>query len=404
MIKLAIGSVPKDGGTFTFYRTVRPFLRRQGIETFCVSVGHKEATLWQQEFADDGCVRLASHARSLKSQAQAFAQWCHETGIDIVIGINSAAILSSLPHLPEHIRVVARCANTFDHGYRITLACRERLARIVVLTPRMQRDLVDRYGADANGIRLIPNGIDPRPFNRGANTARGSGRAIRLGFLGRLEHRQKGVLFLPEIVSYLERQRVPYELRIAGKGIHQGKLKKVLASVVKQGRIEFAGQLSPSDVPEFLAATDIFLFPSQFEGCPNALLEAMMAGCVPVCWRLEGITDFVVEHGATGLLAPKGGCGEFGELICQFANDRDLLRRIAQNATAEARVRFTQERVGRDYANLFQEVMDKPPPKWAPKPWSDFRPEPEFKPRWTTLIPESCKRPIRQLMANVGLR
>ena len=48
-------------------------------------------------------------------------------------------------------------------------------------------------------------------------------------------------------------------------------------------------------------------------------------------------------------------------------------------------------------------LLDEPPPKWTPKPWSEFRPDPEFKPRWTALIPDSWKRPVRQLIANMGL-
>ena len=83
-IKVAIGSVPKDGGTYTFYRTVRPALRQRGVEMFCVSLGHKEAGLWQQEFVGDGCVLLAAESKDLKKQAQAFAEWCEEAKIDIV--------------------------------------------------------------------------------------------------------------------------------------------------------------------------------------------------------------------------------------------------------------------------------------------------------------------------------
>jgi glycosyltransferase involved in cell wall biosynthesis len=403
-IRVAIGSVPKDGGTFTFYRTVRPILREHGVEMFCVSLGRKEAGLGQQEFADDACVLLAWKTKRLKDQAHAFADWCEKAHIDIVIGINSAGILSALPYLPERIRVVARCANAFDHGYRITLSCKERLARIIALTPRLQRDLVGQYGADASKMRLIPNGIASAGFEDAAVSARGIAPSLRLGFLGRLEHRQKGVLFLPEIVAELEERRVPYELRIAGKGIHEARLRRELTRKVRRGAVVFVGALSPAAVPGFLAATDVFLFPSQFEGCPNALLEAMMAGCAPVCWRLEGITDFVVDHGATGLLAAFGDCAAFSDLICQLADNRNLLRRMAQKAAADARVRFTQERVGQDYATLFHEVMGEPPPKWSPKPWSQFRPAPEFRPRWTALIPDSWKRPIWQLMANTGLR
>lgn len=404
LIKVAVGSVPKDGGTFTFYRTVRPVLRKHGVEMFCVSLGRKEAALWQQDFADDGCVLLAAGSKRLDEQARIFADWCEETDINVVIGINSAAILSSLPHLPEKIRVIARCANAFDHGYRITLSGRDRLARIVALTPRLERDLIGSYGADAGKLTVIPNGVANARFDNTAGIRRGTNRAIRLGFLGRLEHGQKGVLFLPEIVRRLERRGVLYELHIAGKGIHEARLKRELAAAASAATVRFAGALAPSEVPEFLGTIDVFLFPSLFEGCPNVLLEAMMGGCAPVCWRLEGITDFLVEHGATGLLAELGDCGAFSNLICELANDRALLQRIAHNATADARVRFTQERVGRDYANLFHEVMEEPPPKWSPKPWAEFRPDPEFRPRWTALIPDSWKRPIRQWMANFGLR
>ena len=84
-IKVAFGSVPKDGGTFTFYRTVRPALRQHGVEMFCVSLGRKEAGLWQNEFADEGCVLLAAEANDLKRQARAFAAWCDEAHIDKMI-------------------------------------------------------------------------------------------------------------------------------------------------------------------------------------------------------------------------------------------------------------------------------------------------------------------------------
>jgi glycosyltransferase involved in cell wall biosynthesis len=379
-------------------------VRQHGVDVFCVSVGHKEAALWQEQFADNGCVLLAPESTDLKRQAQIFAAWCEEENVDVVIGINSAGILASLPHLPEHVRTVARCANGFDHGYRITLICHERLARIVALTPRLERDLVQQYGAEADKMRLIPNGIDPAVFEAAAVVRRGERRALRLGFLGRLEHRQKGVLFLPDIVAYLEGRRTPYVLRIAGKGIHEPRLRKKLAVEIRQGTVEFVGPLAPNDVPAFLGSTDVFLFPSQFEGCPNALLEAMMAGCAPICWRLEGITDFVVDDGSTGLLAPKGDCAGFADLICQLADDRNLLQRIAQNAAANARVRFTQDRVGRDYANLFREVMKEPPPEWTPRPWSEFQPDPEFRRRWTGLIPDRWKRPVRQFIENAGIR
>jgi len=91
-IKVAFGSVPKDGGTFTFYRNIR--------------------------YADEGCVRLASNSLSMKQQAQVFTDWVQDNDINCVMAINSEGILSAIPHLPGHVRVLSRCANAFDHGYR----------------------------------------------------------------------------------------------------------------------------------------------------------------------------------------------------------------------------------------------------------------------------------------------
>ncbi len=49
-IVIAFGTVPKDGGTFTFYRTIRPKLLLNGIDIRCVSIGRDEACLWDSDF------------------------------------------------------------------------------------------------------------------------------------------------------------------------------------------------------------------------------------------------------------------------------------------------------------------------------------------------------------------
>jgi len=53
-IIVALGSVPKDGGTFTFYRNLRPALFGHGIDMSCVTMGWQEAQLWEDGYADDG--------------------------------------------------------------------------------------------------------------------------------------------------------------------------------------------------------------------------------------------------------------------------------------------------------------------------------------------------------------
>ena len=182
LVKVAFGSVPKDSGTFTFYRNIRPALAKRGISLYCVTVGAPQARLWEEAYVDDGCVLLAATSLNMKRQAQVFTKWCTDNDIDCVMAINSEGILSAIPHLPAHIRVLSRCANAFDHGYRITMSGRERLARIIALTPRLRDDLVADYGADPAKVVLIPNGIDAAKFEAAAQRERGTGARLELGF------------------------------------------------------------------------------------------------------------------------------------------------------------------------------------------------------------------------------
>lgn len=399
-IKVAFGSVPKDGGTFTFYRNLRPALHQYGIDLYCVTVGRKEAGLVESTYVDDGCIVLAADTSNVKQQAQVFSDWCEQTGIDSVMAINSVAILSALPHLPEHIRVLSRCANGFDEGYRIALSGRDRLMAIVALTPRLQRDLIETYNADDRLIHLIPNGLNPAPFECAATRVRAlpESQPIQLGFMGRLEHKQKGVLYLPDIVRALKHYNVPFHFRIAGKGIHAPLLEKALKPYIDAGEVEMVGAISKNAIPQFLADTDIFLFTSHFEGCPNALLEAMMAGCAPVSMLIEGITDFLIDDGRTGLIAPSADCSAVAQHIARMANDRTLLRQIGVAAAAEARDRFTAKVAATSYAQLFQTIIQAPLPNFSPLPWSQFSIDPVYRKHLSSYLPDIIKRPVKSAM------
>jgi len=381
-IKVAIGSVPKDGGTFTFYRNLRPALREYGIEMRCVTVGWQEAQLWEDAYADEGCVLLAPNTRSVKKQAMAFVAWCEAEGVDVVMGLNSVAILSALPHLPQHIRVLSRVAGGFDHGYWIALSGRERLAAIVATTPRVRKELIQNYGAPQGLVYLIPNGLDPMPFERAAAAPRGEAPYLRLGFLGRLTHHDKGVFHLVKIVRELNAKHIPFVLKIAGKGRHRSFLERAMEREISAGQVEFLGAIPPNEVPRFLAETDIFLFTSHFEGCPNTLLEAMMAGCVPVAWLIEGITDFIITQNENGFICPTGDYQCVVRYVEMLNEDRELLRDMGRAAAQTARTRFTNEKAAARYAQLFREVMAAPPPSWVPRSWSAFRVDPNFNHGW----------------------
>lgn len=367
---------------------------------YCVSVGIDCADLWEDEFADSSCVLLAKDTHNVKKQAQAFVEWCLDMRIDFVMGINSEAILSAIPHLPKSIRVVSRCANSFDHGYRITLSGKERLQAIIALTPRMQSDLINNYHVNPQIVRLIANGINSSDFDNISRKEKGSDEPLKLAFLGRLEHNQKGVMHLPDLVRFLNIFKVPFNLSIVGKGVDRLRLEESLAPWKKQGQISFLGSLKGSQIPEFLSKKDIFIFPSHFEGCPNALLEAMMAGCVSLSWRLKGITDYILKDGETGFLHNVGNCEHMALSVKRLNEDRLLLKKISERAARDARIRFTSLETAKAYASIFHNIMKEPVPDYTPKPWKKFQPDLNFKQKGDPWLPRGIKKKLKLIITN----
>lgn len=398
-ITIAYGSIPKGSGTYTFYRNLRPTLLQYGIDLRCVSVGRQQCSLWDDAFADQGCAKVAPQTSAIKAQSRAFTAWCEAQDVDIVIGINSIPILSALEHLPSSIRVVARCAAGFEHGYRITLSGLPRLSAIIAITPRLQNDLVDEYGTDPALIHLIPNGIEPSRFEVAAQqrTRTNSQELLNIGFLGRIEDSQKGVFHIPAIVKELTKLEIPFRMKIAGEGIHRKTIESQMKDDIRGGIVEFVGPLSPAQVPEFLSSNDLLLFLSRFEGCPNVLLEAMMSGCVPISWTIPGITDFIISDKETGRLCEMGNHRAMAAIIAELYQDRDQLHRLATNTAASARARFTSDIAARAYADMFHDIMWRPAPPCTPRPWSEFRVDPNFQASLSSRVKSRLQRLLRTL-------
>ena len=83
------------------------------------------------------------------------------------------------------------------------------------------------------------------------------------------------------------------------------------------------------DVAALLAAADIFVLPSHFEGLPMSVIEAMLCGLPVVATDIRGPREQVVE-GDTGLLVPMGDAGALRDAIARLAADPDLRHRMGE--------------------------------------------------------------------------
>jgi glycosyltransferase involved in cell wall biosynthesis len=81
------------------------------------------------------------------------------------------------------------------------------------------------------------------------------------------------------------------------------------------------------DIPDLMAAADIFTLPSRFEGLPMSVIEAMLAGLPVVATDVRG-PDEQVEHEVTGLKVRPGEAVALGAALKRLAVDPDLRRRL----------------------------------------------------------------------------
>lgn len=109
-------------------------------------------------------------------------------------------------------------------------------------------------------------------------------------------------------------------------------------------------------VYEFYCMADIFILPSQFEGLPMALLEAMSCGLPSIASRVGGNPE-LVNSGKNGILIEPNNFEELVEKIMWCLKDEENLIAIGQNAAKTAREQFSIERVADEYINIYKKLL-----------------------------------------------
>ncbi len=213
---------------------------------------------------------------------------------------------------------------------------------------------LESQGVPAQRILSIPNGIDLQRFQgaqgEGVREEFGvqAGRVV-LGMVGRL-HVQKGHEVLLEcLASMSETQRRAVACLVIGVGELEQRLRSRVEQLGLEEVVTFTG--SRTDVPRLVAALDVFVMPSLWEGLPIALLEAMASGRAVLCSSVGSIPG-VVQHGENGWLVEPGNAQALREAILTLANDPGLRTRLGHRAREQVIARFDVERTAAAYNRL----------------------------------------------------
>ena len=145
-------------------------------------------------------------------------------------------------------------------------------------------------GLDPRRLTVIPNGIDPEPFDRACAVPRGTlgvpeDAQLALA-VGRLDA-QKGIPDLLAAAEQVIAADPTWHLALAGDGPRRAWLVDQLAArPALRGRVHWLG--ARDDIPALLKSADVLVLASLWEGMPNVVLEAMAAGRAVVATAVEG--------------------------------------------------------------------------------------------------------------------
>jgi glycosyltransferase involved in cell wall biosynthesis len=123
---------------------------------------------------------------------------------------------------------------------------------------------------------------------------------------------------------------VDWRLTIIGDGPAREEVRNLFQSFPSQ-RIEWAGEMPPGSVGQYLERADIYVWPGCGEAYGLAYLEAQAAGLPVVAQDTAGVPE-VVQNGVTGILTPDGNTGAFAAAIERLAGDGVLRRRMSERA------------------------------------------------------------------------
>jgi len=120
-------------------------------------------------------------------------------------------------------------------------------------------------------------------------------------------------------------------LVIVGDGPERGRLEALARQRQLADRVYFAGQRSKEETFALMAACDLFVLNSTYEGFPHVVLEAMCAG-LPVVATEVGGTPELVRDGENGLLISPNANGALSKTLMKLLSSSEERQRLAASA------------------------------------------------------------------------
>lgn len=300
----------------------------RGLVAFLVALAIKRPDLVHMHVSSYGSfVRKATLA------------WIAEAArVPVVLHIHGSEFGVFYERSPRLLKQVIRATLTRAHS---VIALGERWAqRLLAIAPQAR-------------VIVIPNAVRPRL----AAPDRHCERPVHVVFMGEIGDR-KGTFTLLEAWSQLMSD--PHCagaacLTVAGDGEVE-RARRAVAHLGVTDSVRVPGWLAPEQAAALIETTQILALPSNNEGQPMAVLEAMAGGVCVVASDAGGLPD-LIDSGTTGLLVPPNDIGALADALRHTITDQDMRLRLGRAGFDRVRTDFDVAVVWRRIDALYREVL-----------------------------------------------
>lgn len=199
-------------------------------------------------------------------------------------------------------------------------------------------------------IVVVPNSIRP-----GSPVTQETTGPVHVVFLGAVGDR-KGTFTLLDAWAAMEADGdVQARLTIAGDG-EVDRARNQVAALGLGASVDVRGWIASTAVPALLASAHVLVLPSQSEGQPMAILEAMAKGICVVASNVGGIPELVDE--SCGVLVHPNDVTELADALTYVVSDGDARARLAASALKRVQDEFDVDVISRSFDELYQRLAN----------------------------------------------
>ena len=224
--------------------------------------------------------------------------------------------------------------------------------KIIAVSEPLEQLLASSF--PANKISVITNGIDieilPKTLDRKKPDT------IKIGLIGRLTQVKRVDLFLQAAV--LTRQQCPEKdisFHVYGDGPLMADMQKLAGSLSLEDIVHFEGHRD--DILQQMLSLDVLVMPSDHEGLPMTLLEAMVLHTPIVAHAVGGIPN-LLDEGSCGLLIENHTAQGYNDGILKLLTDEQLSGQLTTMARARVEQHFSAALNASRYLEQYRKLVN----------------------------------------------